>query len=190
MKEKQGVKMVLGKNIKKQFKKMSPRILVIMILVTSIIVASFSISRYETILDGDDISTVALVTLNKSQDIEISLDGNDFFPGSTYIYEFGITNNDNGKILETKMNYTITINDLGNIPLEYTLENVSVSGNGVAIEDKTLTKGLATSAGIMPLTSDTHTYKLYIHWNEENNDENYSKLLENIKISIDAEQID
>ncbi len=165
-------------------------ILVFLTIITTIIIVSFSISRYQSTIAGDDTGKVAKIILNKSQDIEISLGGNNFYPGSTYIYEFGITNEDNGNVLETKMNYTITIDDLGYIPLTYTLERVNVTGSGTAISDTALTKGVATNNGMMPLTSDTHTYKLYIHWDEANNNISYSKLLENIKISIDATQID
>ncbi len=167
-----------------------PGILVFLTIITTIIIVSFSISRYQSTIAGADTGQVAKIILNKSQELEISLDGNNFYPGSTYTYEFGITNEDNGNVLETKMNYTITVNDLGYIPLTYRLETVSVTGSGTAISNTDLTKGVATNSGTMPLTSDTHTYKLYIHWDIADNNESYSKLLENIKISIDAKQID
>jgi len=170
--------------------RIKPGILVFLTIITTIIIALFSISKYQSTIAEDDTGNVAKIILNKSQDIGISLDGDDFYPGSTYIYEFGITNEDNGHVLETKMNYTITVKDLGYIPLTYTLETVSVTGSGTAINDTTLKKGVATNNGVMPLTADTHTYKLHIHWNETDNNVNYSKLLENIKISIDAMQID
>jgi len=170
--------------------RIKPGILVFTAVITTIIIVSFSISRYQSTIAGADTGEVAKIVLNKSQDIKINLDGNGFYPGSTYIYEFGITNEDNGNVLETKMNYTITINDLGYIPLTYTLETVNVAGSGTAISDTALTKGVATNNGTMPLTADTHTYKLYIHWDEIDNNVSYSKLLENIKISIDATQID
>ncbi len=173
--------------------RIKPGMLVFLTIITTIIIALFSVSRYQSTMAGDDTGKVAKIILNKSQDIGISLDGDDFYPGSTYIYEFGITNEDNGNVLETKMNYTITVNDLGYIPLTYELETVSVTGSGTGITDvsskKSLTKGVATNKGIMPLTPDTHTYKLYIHWDEANNNASYSKLLENIEISIDAIQI-
>ncbi len=178
------------KNSRKLNAKIKPGILVFLTIITTIIIVSFSISRYESTTEETSIGKVAKIILNNPNDITISLSGNDFYPGSTYIYEFEITNDDNGNVLETKMNYTITVNDLGYIPLTYTLEKVSVTGSGTPISDTTLTKGIATNSGTMPLTSDTHTYKLYVHWDEANNDIVYSKLLENVKVSIDATQID
>jgi len=170
--------------------RIKPGILVFLTIITTIIIGSFSISRYQSTIAGDDTGKVAKIILHKSQNIRITPETNDFYPGSTYIYEFEITNEDNGNVLETKMNYTITVNDLSYIPLTYTLETVDVTGSGTAISDTALTKGVATNKGTMPLTPDIHTYKLYIHWNAADNNESYSKLLENIKISIDAIQID
>ncbi len=157
-------------------------------LVTSLIL-SVTLARYSSGAEGTGTATVAAMAGDASSTLRMSLDG--MTPGGEdRTLEFQVVNFTADAVSEVALDYRITVETTGNLPLVFTLaadegENRVAGGtilNGVKSE--TLT------GGAFPLreAGQTHTYTLTAGWPETVNDGGYSREIDLVTVNVEARQ--
>lgn len=184
------------------------RILLIIVLLISIAVASYAWFIYHTQADTKISGEIAFYILETGTTTEqVALDS--LVPGGTYTYEITVSNTDkDGNVSQVNMEYGINIRTTTNLPLTYSLKEVSNEGteNDVSLSEtitntndgvwyKNIENNLEKQIGTR--LNEKHTYKLIVNFPIEYTDEDknivsvgeeYSYILELIEITIDANQ--
>lgn len=162
---------------------MKTKKIVFLTLITTIIVISFSLSRYESALAGNDKTKVAIPIISLLTDNVIEVDINPISPNNEQKFYFKIINYKDQEETKVKMKYTIEIKSLNNLPLEFELYN-SYTNEQIKLNSN-LTEFIE-----MPINSTEHNYLLNIKWNDKYNDYKFSKITDYVQIYIYSEQID
>ncbi len=157
-------------------------------LVTSLIL-SVTLARYSSAVVGTGTATVAAMAGDASSTLQMSLDG--MTPGGEdRTLEFRVVNFTAKAVSEVALDYQITVETTGNLPLVFALtadegENRVPGGtvlNGV--KSQTLT------GGAFPLSEEgqAHTYTLTASWPERLNDGGYSREIDLVTVRVEARQ--
>lgn len=168
--------------------KMSVQKLIILCIVTTIITTTLTLSKFKSSAEVGDNTKVAYPILNLSA--ETSVIPVSISPAqSEHTYTFSVSNKETDKESQVSIEYTIQIESLENLPLEfelYTYDNEELgsenlfSGN-VKVTDKIQIK----------INSDnTHTYQLKINWREGETSYLNSQTIDYIQIVVDSNQMD
>ena len=158
--------------------------LIFLCLITTIIVTTLTLSKYESTLAGNSNAIVAVPVMDLSTNT-ISLNINPI--DEEKIYTFSVANIKDKQQSEVSMKYTIQIQSLENLPLEFELyaetdtrrEKNLLSGNGKI-----------TDPIVMGLEEEKHTYNLKIKWRELEDSYLYSQTIDYVQIVLNSEQID
>ena len=189
----------------------------IIIIIIAVIQIRNTLARYETTTTSERNVDVALWVLDNSFK-EQRLLIKDIYPTDTpFIYNFTVSNFENGKIAETDIEYDITIITTTNLPLNYEIQKGGVTYTGITEKLFTDSNGtvykeikLGTTEKPYPLimdsidnttytkrkVTDEYTLKVtfpvqsYVNGVEGNNRENpeYADLMEDVKIAVSARQ--
>lgn len=162
--------------------------LIFIIIITTTIIIGYTLSRYESKIEGRGTTTIAVMADTVSTNIEVPLEG---YPGSeSIIAPITLANKENGKVCEVSQKYTIEIEkqDAENIPLNYSLykdeyctEIIETDENGkYTSEDFTFKPGI----------EESKTYYLKIDWPEDQKSELYAFEIEYFNIKVVSTQID
>ena len=150
-------------------------IIIISLLVLTMITFSMIgniLAKYRVNDESTDIARVAKFDITESGVSEIVVSSDKFYPGYTLIQPIEINNNS-----EVAIDYTLTVEILtDNLPLILNM-------NEITDRSITINKKLQPNSG-------TETYNLTINWPEEENSLDYSMMVDVIKLSVNAIQID
>lgn len=159
--------------------------LVFLCIVTTIIVATISLSKFKTIIATSSNAKVAVPIIDlSSTSLKVSIT-----PLEEKTYTFSVTNNKDGRKSETAMEYTLQIKSLSNLPLEFELYTYDNSEKG---ENNLLSgSGKITDKIQMNIEENVlHTYQLKIKWKTDELDYRYSQVADYIQIVLNSNQID
>lgn len=162
--------------------------LIILLIVTSMIVMIFSLSRYKATVATQDVTKVAIMGNNVNFNIENSISG---YPGCTdMLYPIQITNEDENQICEVtqKFNMKLTGLEEANIPLEINLYRDSACTNKMNANENGIyeSNDFKFSAGV----KNTITVYLKIRWPANKNSDYYALEIDYFKINVELTQID
>lgn len=174
--------------VKRKKSKYMP-ILIFLGIITTIIVTTLTLSKYETSMAESSSTKTAIPVMDVSSNV-IQLEINPIEQENIYtekIYNFSVSNNKAGQESEVSMEYTIQIESLANLPLEfelYTQEDVQETNN--LFKDN----GSVTETIQIKLGEEPHTYKLKIKWREGENSYLYNQTIDYIRIVMNSNQVD
>lgn len=160
------------------------------IVVVSALAKSSTQAKYISTVSGNSLASVASVAMEQNR---ISFNTSDLKPGGSASYAFTVTNVSSGIVSDVAQSYTITVNDLGNLPLIYTLQCTSTGENGIGIytAKTALTAGTASAAGVLPHTTETtHTYTLTASWPTDSTNPALADEIDLITLTVDSIQLD
>lgn len=174
--------------MKKRNIKISLDKLIFLCIITTIIVAVISLSRYRTSIAGHSNAKVAIPVINLATEEETILDVS-IVPGEEKEYIFSVENNKEEQKSEVTMEYTLQIKGLSNLPFEFELYTYE---NGVKGEKNLLaTSGNTTGKYEIDFNQNIkHTYKLLIKWRDEEISYKYSKVADYVQIVLNSNQVD
>jgi hypothetical protein len=164
--------------------------LIFLTLITTIIISIITLSKYRTTVTGSDNTKIAVpfIYLNTSEILEIKMNPIE----NKKEYEFSVSNNESGVDSDVSMEYTIQIQTMNNLPLDFEL--YTYDNNIMGTENLFEKNGAITKNKIkMDLNENqeiTHSYKLIIKWRENNTSYKFSQVEDYIKIVVDSNQID
>jgi len=173
----------MHKTQRKNANKISIHQLMFLCIITTIIVSIISFSRYKTSVATDAKSKVAvpIIELNAENSV---LPINISPSQSENIYTFKVANNDGENESEVSMEYTLQINSLGNLPLDFELYNQENENVNLLNENK-LTETIQLNVGEEP-----HIYNLKIKWKEDRKSYEYSQTIDYIQVVLKSQQKD
>ena len=169
-------------------KKINRVLLLFLLIITVIIVISFSISKYESRIQISGTARVALMASDTYVDLE-----NDImlYPGcEPKVYEVVITNKQDDKICEVTQKYQLKIErgETANLPIDITLykdanctQQLTPNGNGYYTSDE-----YVFQAGV----EQSKTFYAKVSWQNSSKNPSYAFEIDYFRIHIISEQID
>ncbi len=157
-------------------------------LVTSLIL-SVTLARYSSGASGTGTAAVAAMAGDASSTIQMSLDR--MTPGGEdKELKFQVVNFTANAVSEVALDYQITVETTGNLPLTFTLaadEGTNRVGGGTILDGD---KSQTLTGGAFPLTGEkqAHTYTLTASWPLEKNDGGYSQEIDLVTVRVEAKQ--
>lgn len=181
-------------------------IIAIILITLSVIVYVFevvSFSMFQTSIIGGVSSNIAFYLAKTDYQVkQISLDT--LVPKSEpYVYNFTIGNQDDSKVSEVDINYTLKVIATTNLPLRYELYmnqdynsasavNLITSANTTIETDEYGTYFLSStmdSQNLLYNSPKTNNYTLLVYFDESNNSFKYQDVVESVRLVVNSEQI-
>lgn len=166
-----------------------------LLLVIIICIIPKTFSRYQTNTSADANLQAAFYVLKTSYEYQTiklpQLEPRD----EPYEYTFSIANNKDGKRLETRLVYNLSIRTTTNLPITYKLykgtsTDAEISNEVIKDEDGTYFRKISANREYFSyLYDEVNTYKLVINFPSEYNNFEYQDIAEFIEIIIDSKQI-
>lgn len=169
-------------------------------LVTTLIV-SVTLARYAATTGGSGTATVAAMAAGGGEPIRMVIEG--MFPGSDpQTLQFKVVNYKDDAVSEVALDYDITVETTGNLPLEFELAAARDAGTAGAVTDtgtiltggaksQTLTGGafpLVQNAADGKLARQEHTYTLTVNWPQAASDAGYADEIDLVTVTMLARQ--
>lgn len=173
---------------KKVENKLSIQKLIFFCIVTTIIVTALTLSKYESSVASSDNTKVATAIMNLSSEMSvIPVSVSPLEKEKEYIFK--VSNIEEEKSSEVSMEYTLKIENLGNLPLDfelYTYDEEKIGNSNLLVGNGNITDKIE-----MKLNDEgIHTYKLKIKWREGENSYLYSQTIDYVRLVLKATQID
>ena len=188
---------------KKKMVLMSKISLFILVLFVIVAIIPFTISKYETITEGNINSNIAFYLFNDSYQVQnVSLSNVDFTRGF-YVMNFSVSNQRGNKVSDVDISYVLRVVTTTNLPFEYELyENedytdedatnlisnsntdVSVDGDGTYFQTFTIDE-----EELLYRTPKANQYTLVVSFGGYYNDAKYQDMVESVRIIVDSRQI-
>lgn len=156
-------------------------------------------ARYTTEASGEDGARVAIFGHNQSITLSDEAGLINLMPGNSVDYTLVVANYNASKVSEVALKYDLEIITAGNLPLNYTVsKKVSSSNTDVSnvigtfaesAQNKTAqfeNEQMYFKAGI----KEESIYTISVQWPQQENDEKYAGIPDEITVSINVEQID
>lgn len=175
-------------------------IILMLCFIVFIRIVTITISRYESDSSSNADIDIAFYLLKEDyQSMTLNL-GQIVPKEEPYIYQFEITNEENGRVAETDLEYSLDIRTTTNLPLQYRLyRNEKNIGNAKSIvisdtnqkdEDGTYFRILGTENQIFTHSvPKSDIYTLVVEFPIEYRTEEYGKKVELVEIRVDSHQI-
>lgn len=164
------------------------KMLLAILIISTIIVTIFSTSKYKTAVATSDKAKTAvpIITIN-SEPLNISL--NPTNGEQSYLFE--VANYTGNKESEVSMEYYIKISNSNNLPLKYELYNYDETEK-LEIGDNLLSEEGTTESVSMPVSSGKQSakYMLKIKWEQDEKNKIYNKEIDYVQVSVNSKQID
>lgn len=169
-------------------------------LVLLICIVPKTFSKYESTMSGItsvDAAYYVLGTEYQYQTIELPT----IIPSDdAYVYTFSIANNKDGKRLETRLEYDLSVRTTTNLPLTYELymntddinnaSSIKVSDSVSPDEDGTYFRHITTNKAFFSyLYDEVNYYTLVVNFPSEYNNFKYQDIVDVIEIRIDSRQL-
>ena len=173
---------------------MKKKILLAIAVVTIILAAYYSSAKYKTETVGNSEGRVAACVLGITTDNIIDIPITPVAPDNSQEFFFEIINQDeNKKKNEVTLKYTIELENMANLPLEFKLYKYNESSSTYG--EVQLNANVSTEEVMKANEQIDNRYKLEIKWKEntqnaEYDSYKYSKTIDYIKIIVNAVQVD
>ena len=143
-------------------------------------------ARYTQDVQGQATGSVAAVALGGTLDLTSKLEG--MRPGDSKTIGFTVSNKNDATVSEVVLNYSVSVETTGNLPLAYTLAPKSGGEAGTYVESNA--SGRKWTGGALSLgDSDvTHTYLLTVTWPADKADESLADEIDLVTLTVDAQQ--
>ena len=176
-------------------------IIVVFCFIIVIRIFTLTISRYESNSNSNADIDIAFYLLKEDYK-GMTLNLGQIVPREEpYTYQFEITNEENGNVAETDLEYSLEIRTTTNLPLNYTLfmnedytdvnaKSIKTSDTNQKDEDGTYFKILETENQIFTHSLPTsNTYTLVVEFPAEYNAEDYQGKIDFVEINVNSNQI-
>ncbi len=155
--------------------------LLLCLTVFTVYLMSGMVAKFSTAASGSDSGRVARYSFDVSKDdstaFTVDLSGLNV-PSASETVLFKVTDGN----CEVPQKYTVTVEDMGNLPLTYDLVKDGTS----VLSTKGTTAEFTFTAG----TPETHNYSLTVTWNGTQADHTLSSEIDFVIVTVKAEQID
>ena len=167
----------------------------VIICVAALCLASIEIASAKYIFQshGNDSASVARFSPSLVSDSNIDISGIKK-PGDSTEKTFTVQNFSGDSVSEVTMKYTITLQTTGNLPLRFTICDMSEDKseewdcNGTNGQQEYKYESLTTV--FSPGTPQSHTYQLKAEWSNTQNDSKFAGMTDAVYVSVKWEQVD
>ena len=188
---------------KKKMLLMSKISLFLLILFIIIAIIPLTISKYETVTNGNINSNIAFYLFNDSYQTEnVTLSNVDFTRGY-YVVNFSVSNQKGTKVSDVDISYILKVVTTTNLPFEYELyENEDYNDNGATNlisssntdvsrdDDGTYFQTFTMNEETLLYNSPSaNQYTLVVYFGDYYNNAKYQDMVESVRIIIDSKQI-
>lgn len=176
-------------------------ILIILCFIVAIHIFILTLSRYQSDSESEADIDIAFYLLKEDYK-SMTLNLGKIVPRSEpYVYTFEITNEENGQIAETDLEYSLELRTTTNLPLRYKLyknenyldsnaTNIITSENNKQDEDGTYFKIITTdSEELKHSQAISNIYTLVVNFSQEYNTEEYQDIIDVVEINVESKQI-
>ena len=166
----------------------------LVVLLGAVLLTSHAVSgvmaRYTTAGASHDEARVALFGHNES--IDFGTWSSTLKPGSSGEVTLTVSNKRNGKVSEVAQSYGIQVVTSGNLPLRYTLKDVSGNTVGTFDEGTSATSQTFSTSDMTfePATAGEHTYTLVYSWPGGQNGSKLADIPDFLQVNVNVTQID
>lgn len=167
--------------------------LALAVLVTSL-AATGTLAKYSSLFSADASMEVAAFAGGGTINFDVDLEN--ISPGSTKTVQFTVQNYDAEQACEVALNYEIQVETTGNLPLSFQLLGKREAGDTSAdsVLAGSLDDTLKAAGGKLPIASEggrkQHTYELSMTWSQGETDEDYSKEIDMVTVTVTTVQAD
>ena len=171
---------------------MKKKILLAITVVTIILAAYFSLAKYNGATAGSSEGRVAKYALGITTDNVINVPITPATPNNSQEFYFELTNKEEKKN-EVTLKYTIELENMANLPLEFKL--YKYNENTTEYDEIQLNTNVSEEIVMKADERINHKYKLDTKWKEhtqstEYDSYKYSKTIDYIKLIVNAVQVD
>lgn len=163
------------------------RILLLIVLISTVIVTMVSFSKYKTAVATSDSTRTAvpIITMN-SEPLNLSI--NPAENEQSYVFE--IANYSGNKESEVSMEYSIRINNSKNLPLIFELYDYNEETKTEIGENLLSADNVTSNISMLVGTKQSNKYILKIKWQEDERDYKYNKEIDYVQINVNSRQMD
>lgn len=169
-------------------------IILILCILILIRIITLVMSRYETTADSEANIDTAFYILNEDyQEMTLNLDS--LLPSSNpYTYVFTISNEKDGHIAETDLEYKLKLRTTTNLPLTFELlennnEIIDLTTKTEQDDDGTYFRTIELGSRYFKHSNESiNTYTLVVNFSEDYSSIDYQDVIELIEISVDSTQ--
>lgn len=166
------------------------KLLLFAVIITTIIVATFAISKYQSTLASKSGTMTAIPVISlTSNTLNVNLEIDPISKEQDYIFQVSNYNDDLENISEVTMQYNLQIKTLNILPLEFELYNYDEENNEMIGEDL-LTNSKSDNITIGFGEKEIRTYILKIKWKDDDKNYLYSKEIDCLQLVLNSEQVD
>ncbi len=173
------------------------KILLLAVIITTIIVATFAFSKYQSTMASKSNASPAIPVISLTSNIlNVDLEVN---PIEEQNYIFKVSNYDDMKnnktdtTVENKsevtMQYTLQLKNLDILPLEFELYEYDEEKSEISGENL-LANNITEKIIMDSKEKNTKTYMLKIKWEENKENYLYSKEIDRVQLILNSEQVD
>ena len=173
---------------RRQRKKLRTDRLIFLFIITTIIVTILTLAKYKSTIATEESSIkVAFPAIDLLSDEILDVDINPTTEDKEFI--FAVTNTEEEKRTEVAMNYTVKIESLSNLPLEFEL--YTYDNNTKGTENLLQGNGNITDDINFNFNEDkTDTYMLIIKWKDGQTDYRFSHTIDYVRVVVNGVQVD
>lgn len=169
------------------------------LVLASCTLTSVTLAKYASTEQGLATAVVASFATGGTMDFDVALDG-ELYPGSEEkAIRFTVTNYEGDKNCQVGLDYSIRVETTGNLPLEFTLRSQKESDDSSAasvlagpLTRKESGEWQALGGKLPPVDGQdqrkVHTYELVVTWPASTAGEDYSREIDLLKITVQADQ--
>lgn len=162
------------------------RILMLIVIVSTIIVTTVSISKYKSTVASSDTAKTAVPIITVNAD-PVNININPASNEQNYIFEVANYNGD--KESEVSMEYSIKINNSKNLPLTFELYNYDENRKAEIGSNLLSQDNITGNVSMLVGGKQSNKYMLKIKWQEDKRDYTYSKEIDYVQIGINSRQM-
>lgn len=157
------------------------------VLITTIIVTAFTLSRYRTTVFSKSSAKVATPVINLSNDT-LNIEINPVQNLQSYVFE--VSNYEDENESEVSMVYNLQIKTANALPLEFELYNYDETTNAETGNNLLVTNNTTDEIEMKEGQKRTNKYILKIKWKEDQKNYLYSKEIDYIQLVLNSHQAD
>lgn len=167
--------------------------LVLAVLVTSL-AATGTLAKYSSLFSAEADFETAAFAGGGTIDFDVALEG--MVPGSARTMQFTVQNYNEEQDCEVGLDYEIQLETTGNLPLSFQLLGKKEPDDSSAdsVLAGPLDNGLKAAGGKFPIASEggrkQHTYELSVTWPEGETNEDYSREIDMLTVTVTTVQAD
>ncbi len=173
------------------------KILLIAVIITTIIVATFALSKYQSTIASQTNTSPAIPVISlASNTLNVDLEINPADKEQKYIFQVSNYNKQkdddviiSNVVSEVRMQYKLQVKALDILPIEFELYNYDNENNKVFGENllnNNITENILMDFG----EKTTQTYELKIKWKNNKDNYLYSKEIDCVQLVLNSEQVD